>query len=234
MLNESAVKALGWTPEEAIGKTVTKGREGKVKAVVKDFHFRSFHESIGPLAIFLDKRLVGSMFVKIGGNTPAVITALEKAWKERLPHRPFEYSFLDEEYAALYKTEQRTASVFTTFSGLAILLACLGLFALTAYAMVQRTKEIGIRKILGATITNILALVSKDFLKLIVIAIIIAIPIAWLVMSRWLENFVYKTDIHWWVFALAGIITLLIALFTISLQAIKTASANPVKSLRTE
>lgn len=234
MLNESAVKTLGWTPEEAIGKTVAKGREGTVKAVVKDFHFKSFHEAISPLAIFLDRRMLNSFFIKISGNTPATLAALDKVWKQRMPHRPFEYTFLDEEYNALYKTEERTANVFTTFSTLAILLACLGLFALTAYAMVQRTKEIGIRKILGASIPDILALVSKDFLKLVFISIFIAIPIALLAINKWLENFVYKTDIYWWVFAVAGFFALLIAFLTIFIQAIRVATANPVNNLRTE
>ncbi|MFN2458932.1 MAG: ABC transporter permease, partial [Chitinophagaceae bacterium] len=152
MLNESAVKALGWTPEEAIGKTIQKNVDGQIKAVVKDFHFRSFHEPINPLVIFLDKRMVGKMLVKISGsNVSSTIANLENTWKQRIEHRPFEYKFLDEDYEALYKTEQHTASVFTTFSSLAILLACLGLFALTAYTMVRRTKEIGIRKILGAS-----------------------------------------------------------------------------------
>jgi putative ABC transport system permease protein len=235
MLNETAVKALGWTPEEAIGKTVTKGREGVVKAVVKDFHFRSLHEPINALAIFMDKRLIGSLFVKLKpDNTAASIASLEKIWKERMPHRPFEYSFLDEQYNAMYKTEQRMGGVFTTFATLAVLLGCLGLFALTAYAMVQRTKEIGIRKVLGATVPNILALVSKDFLKLVLIAMIIAVPLAFLAVNKWLEGFTYKTSVEWWMFVLAGAVTLFIALFTICLQAIKTASANPVKNLRTE
>ena len=233
MLNESAAKALGWTPEEAVGKIISKGTDGPVKAVVKDFHFRSFHEAIGPLLIFLDKRMVQTIFVKASGNIPEVLIHLQGVWKQRAD-RPFEYHFLDEDFDALYRTEQRTAGVFTTFAMLAIVLACLGLFALTAYAMVQRTKEMGIRKILGATVTNILTLVSKDFIVLIIIAMIIAIPIAWLAMSKWLENFVYKTEVHWWVFGLAGIATLIIALITISLQAIKTALANPVKNLRTE
>jgi len=234
ILNESAVKALGWMPQKAVGKIVTKGTSGPVKGVVKDFHFRSFHEPIGPLAIFLDKRLVGSLFVKVSGNMPAALSFLEKTWKERITHRPFEYHFLDEDYAALYKAEQKTAGVFSAFAAIAIILACLGLFALTAYAMVQRTKEIGIRKILGATIPNILTLVSKDFIKLIFIAFIIAAPIAWYVSNKWLANFVYRISVHWWVFVFAGVATLLIAFVTISLQAIRTAIANPVNSLRTE
>lgn len=235
MLNESAARAMGWTPEEAVGKTIVKNVEGEVKAVVKDFHFRSMHEEIKPLLIFLDKRMVGSWFVKISGeNIEGTLRSLEKSWKERVTHRPFEYHFLDDDYARLYKTEQRTANVFTSFSTLAILLACLGLFALTAYTMVRRTKEIGIRKVLGATIPDILSLVSKDFLKLILIALVIASPVAWYAINKWLQDFAYKVDVEWWVFALAGLATLLIAFMTISLQAIKTAMTNPVKNLRTE
>jgi putative ABC transport system permease protein len=235
MLNESAVKALGWTTEEAVGKTIIKNREGPVKAVVKDFHFRSLHEPIKPLLIFLDKQLVNNLFVKLSGNNiSATLKQLESTWKQRVTHRPFEYHFLDEDYDALYKTEQRTAGVFTTFSTLAILLACLGLFALTAYAVVQRTKEIGIRKVLGATVLNILGLISKDFLKLVIIAMIIAIPISLYAVNRWLDGFTYKISIQWWVFVLAGLVTLIIAFATTSLQAIKTALTNPVKNLRTE
>ena len=147
MLNESAVKALGWTPEQAIGKTITKSVSGKIKAVVKDFNFKSFHDPISPLLIFLDHDNIHSLFVRISGqNATSIITALEKIWKERVPNQPFEYKFLDDDYDALYKTEQRTAGVFTTFSFLAIMLACLGLFAVTAFAVMQRTKEIGIKK----------------------------------------------------------------------------------------
>ena len=235
MLNESAVKALGWTPQQAIGKTISKGTSGIIKAVVKDFHFRSFHEPITPLILFMDRRMVNNLFVKINSaNTKATLSQLEKVWKERVPHRPFEYHFLDEDFESLYRAEQRTAGVFATFSTIAILLACLGLFALTAYAMMQRTKEIGIRKILGASVSNILTLVSKDFIKLIVVALCIAVPIAWIAVAKWLDNFVYKTTLHWWVFGLAGIAIVIIAFITITLQAIKTALTNPVKNLRTE
>ncbi len=235
MLNESAVKAIGWKPEEAIGKTISKGREGTVKAVIKDFHFKSFHNPITPLVIFLDKRMAQKIFVKIDGqNISSTIKKLNDVWKTRVTHRPFEYHFLDEDYASLYKNEQRTAGIFSAFSTLAILLACLGLFGLTAYAIVQRTKEIGIRKILGANIGNIIALLSKDFLLLVFIAIIIAAPIAWYATNKWLQDFAYRINIEWWVFALAGISALLIALITICLQAIKAALANPVKSMRTE
>jgi putative ABC transport system permease protein len=235
MLNESAAKALGWTPEEAIGKTISKATSGIVKAVVKDFHVRSFHEPITPLILFMDPRIVNNLFVKIESTgTKSTLSQLQDVWKERVPHRPFEYRFLDEDYDNLYKAEQRTAGVFATFSTIAIVLACLGLFALTAFAMVQRTKEIGIRKILGATVGNILTLVSKDFIKLILIAFCIAVPVAWFALTKWLDNFVYKTSLYWWVFALAGLAILVIGFVTVSLQALKTAVTNPVKNLRTE
>lgn len=185
--------------------------------------------------MFLDKRMIQKLFVRIDGrNIGSTLRDLEKTWKHSVDHRPFQYHFLDEDYEALYKTEQRTAGVFITFSSLAIILACLGLFALTAYAIVQRTKEIGIRKVLGATITNIISLLSKDFLLLIVVAILIAIPLAWIAGSKWLQDFTYRISLEWWVFVLAGVATVLIALLTISFQAIRAAIANPVKSLRTE
>lgn len=235
MVNEAALKALGWTPQEAIGKTITKGHDGVIKAVVKDFHFRSMHEAINPLIIFLDKRQVGAMFVKLSGSNVSVsLQSLEKTWKERVAHRPFEYHFLDEDYAELYKAEQKTGVIFTSFSSVAVLLALLGLFALTAFTMVQRTKEIGIRKVLGATLADILALVSKDFLVLVLLALLIAAPVAFFAARKWLDSFAYKAALQWWVFAAAGIATLVVAFATISLQAFKTATANPVKSIRTE
>lgn len=235
ILNEAAVKAFGWTPDEAVGKRVSKGREGVVRAVVKDFHFRSLHEPIGPLVIFMDERLVGSMFVKISGNhAAATLDRLESVWKERLPHRPFEYQFLDENYEAMYKTEQRIAGVFTTFSLIAIVLACLGLFALTAYAMVRRTKEIGIRKVLGATVADILSMVSADFVKLVIIAVVIAVPLSFLAIDQWLKTFSYSIDLQWWVFVLGSLIALAIATVTVCLQAFRTAVSKPVRNLKTD
>jgi putative ABC transport system permease protein len=185
ILNEKAVKELGWRPEEAIGKTISKGSPGLIKAVVKDFNYSTLHQPIGPFVIFLGPNQVRQMFVKVSGNNiPATLANLENVWKKRTAHRPFEYTFLDEQYNALYKTELRTAQVFTLFAGLAILLACLGLFALTAYTTAQRTKEIGIRKVLGASVTNIVNLISKDFLKLVFIAAIIAFPFAlWAIIN---------------------------------------------------
>ena len=235
MLNESAARALGWTPEEAIGKQISKNMPGTITAVVKDFNFKSLHDEIGPLLIFLDHFQTGAIFVRVNGrNTASSIKAMEKIWKERAPEKPFEYRFLDDDYDALYRTEQRTAGVFTTFSVLAILLACLGLFAVTAYAVVQRTEEIGIRKVLGATISQIILLISKDFLYLVIIATVIASPIAWYVSHQWLQDFAYRISINFWIFVAAGAASLLVAAFTVSIQSLKAALMNPVKSLKSE
>jgi len=235
IINQKAARELGWTPEQAVGKTIVKGAPGTIKAVVKDFHYSSLHQPIGPFVIFLGPNQVRQMFVKISGNNiAATLQNLSNVWKERVTHRPFEYHFLDEDYNALYTAEQRTAGVFALFAGLAIVLACLGLFALAAYTTAQRTKEIGIRKVLGASIGNITFLVSKEFMQLVFIAIIIASPLAWLAASRWLQDFAYRININWWIFIAPGLLAVFIAMITVSAQAIKAAVANPVKSLRTE
>ena len=235
IMNESAVKALGWTPEQAIGKTISKGNPGVVKGVIKDFNFKTFHDPITPLILFLDNEQLHKLFIRINSNnTPQIITEIGKVWKDRVTHRPFDYHFLDDNYNALYRTEQRTAGVFTTFSALAIILACLGLFAITAFAVVQRTKEIGIRKVLGASIANIILLIAKDFLALVIIATVIASPIAWYISSKWLQDFAYRIDIQWWVFITTGAAALLVAAITVSIQSTKAALANPVKSLKSE
>jgi len=175
------------------------------------------------------------MFVRVtGSNTASTIAGLEKLWKDRIPYRPFEYKFLDDEYDALYRTEQRTAGVFTTFSVIAILLACMGLFAVAAYSVMQRTKEIGIRKVLGANIPSIILLISKDFLLLVIIATVIASPIAWYTSGKWLQDFAYRINIQWWIFIAAGAASLIIAGLTVSVQALKAALMNPVKSLKSE
>jgi putative ABC transport system permease protein len=235
MLNETAVKALGWTPQQAIGQKMSKNYPGTVKAVVKDFNFKSFHDPIGPLLIFLDHDQSQDIFVRVSGNnTSAIVKSIEKIWKSRVNDKPFSYKFLDEDYDAMYRAEQRTAGVFTTFSVLAILLACLGLFAVTAFAVVQRTKEIGIRKVLGANISSIIVLISRDFLWLIIIAAAIASPIAWFMADKWLQDFAYRVSIHWWIFIVAGAASLIVASVTVSVQALKAALANPVDSLRSE
>jgi putative ABC transport system permease protein len=238
ILNESAVKALGWKPRDAIGKTIYRSfRKGTIKAVVQDFHFAPLHETISPLLIFLDSGYnhVYQGFVKISGNNiPATLSALESVWKQRVPHRPFQYHFLDENFNTIYHTEQQTAKIFSVFAGLAIILASMGLFALAAYTTVQRAKEIGIRKVLGAGVFQIVTLIAGDFVKLVILASLIAFPVAWIFMNKWLQNFAYRININWWVFLAAGVTAAAIALISIFFQAIKAALANPVKSLRTE
>ncbi|MBK7869994.1 MAG: ABC transporter permease [Saprospiraceae bacterium] len=236
ILNESAATALGWKSEEAVGKRVSlNGRQGEIKAVVEDFHFSSLHEAIGPLVMFIDNVQLNKILLKLDGDQiSSAIAALQSKWKALAPHRPFDYQFLDEEFSNLYDTEERTGRIAATFAGLAIFIACLGLFGLTAFAAQQRTKEIGVRKVLGATITDIVTLLSKDFLLLVAISMLIAFPVAWWAMNNWLEDFVYRINVSWWIFALAGIGALAIALLTVSSQAIRAANTNPVESLRSE
>ncbi|MGH7238026.1 MAG: ABC transporter permease, partial [Candidatus Saccharimonadales bacterium] len=235
ILNETAAKGLGWTPEQAVGKTVIKGRPGTVVGVIKDFHFSSLHQPIGPMMLFLDTSFTNYYIVKVAGNNiPATLLALQTLWKHRVPTMPFEYRFLDDAYNSLYASEQKTAEVFSAFSALAIFLACMGLFALAAFTTVQRTKEIGIRKVLGANVAGIVGLIAKDFLKLTIIAVIIASPFAWYVMNGWLRGFAYRINVQGWVFIAAGGSAVLIAFITVSFQSIKAALANPVESLKSE
>lgn len=235
ILNENAVRQLGWTPEQAVGKTIRKSTPGTVVGVVKDFNFESLHSPVGPLLIFLDTSMVRELFIKIRPEqAAATIAEIEKIWRSRVLHRPFDYHFLDEDFNALYKEEQRTAELFSLFSALAISLACLGLFALAAFTTIQRTKEIGIRKVLGANVLNITFLVAKQFMILVAVAIVIAAPLAWMAGNRWLQNFAYRTVIHWWIFVTAGITAMIIAISAVSYHAIRAAMANPVNSLRNE
>ncbi len=235
ILNEKAVRELGWTPGQAIGKTISRDAPGTVVGVVKDFHFASLHEPIGSLLVFLDTTLIRQLFVKIeGDNLPSTLAALESTWKARVAHRPFDYHFMDEDFNALYRREERMAGLFSAFSVIAIVLACLGLFALAAFATAQRTKEIGIRKVLGANVISITALFSRQFLVLVGIALLVATPLAWLAGSSWLTNFAYRIDIQWWMFVLAGLAAAVVALLTVSWQAMRAALANPVDSLRNE
>jgi putative ABC transport system permease protein len=173
--------------------------------------------------------------ISVGSNNlPATIAAIENKWKALLPNRPFSYYFLDDFYDKQYRSEERFGKLFLNFAILAIFISCLGLLGLASYSTFQRTKEIGVRKIMGASVSNIVQLLSKDFLKLVVVAFFIASPVAWYFMHQWLEGFAYRITINWWIFLIAGIAALLIALLTVSFQAIRAAIANPVESLRTE
>jgi len=235
ILNESAVRKIGWTPQEAIGKTVTKDKPGIIKGVVRDFNFSSLRQPIGPLMIFPDTAYVRYMLVRINGaQLPAEIDRLQTTWKKFVPDRPFDYHFLDEDYNSLYQTEQRTGQLFTLFSTLAIFLALLGLFGLAAISTVQRTKEIGIRKVLGADLLNISLLLARNFLMLIAIAFCISVPIAWIVSARWLNDFSYRIPLPWWNFPFAGVAVLIVAFATIGFHAIRAGRMNPTESLKTE
>lgn len=238
MINQAAVSVLGLkSNQEAIGKNFTYGdRKGKIIGVFNDFHFESMHQKILPLIMLMPETPnYGRISVKIAGNNmTAALAHIESTWKKFLPETPFDYTFMDENFDRLYESEQRQGTIFTIFAGIAIAIACLGLFGLSAFAITQRIKEIGIRKVIGASVPNIVTLLSKDFLKLVVIAAVIAFPVAWYAMHNWLQDFAYRSTIPWWIFAGAGIIAAAIALFTISFQAVKAATANPVKSLRSE
>ncbi|HEV3250194.1 MAG TPA: ABC transporter permease [Puia sp.] len=235
IINETAAKSLGWTPNEAVGKSLQfQGIRGIVKGVVNDFHFSSMHEEITAFVIFLSSN-THNMLVKISGDhTAQTLQYIGQMWKSLAPYRPFEYEFLDDQFDKLYNVETRTGKLFYSFAILAIGLACLGLFGLVAFIAQQRTKEIGIRKVLGATVLNIAALLSREFIFLVVIAILVASPLAWWAMNKWLQSFAYHIVLNGWMFVGSGLIPILIALATLSFQAIKTALASPVKSLRTE
>lgn len=238
MINQAAVKAMGLASDEAaIGKNFRYGdQRGKIIGVFNDFHFESMHQRIIPLILIMPRSgNYRRVSVKISGsNIPGSIAHIENTWKKFLPETPFEYTFMDENFDKLYQSEQRQGTIFTIFACIAIAIACLGLFGLSAFSITQRIKEIGIRKVIGASVPNIVSLLSKDFLKLVGIAAVIAFPVAWYVMHNWLQDFAYRSTIAWWIFLAAGIIAVIIALGTISFQAIKAATANPVKSLRSE
>jgi len=244
IINESAAKRLGY--QNPLGKIIHKtgGEQLTIIGVVKDFHYESLRDNIEPVGLVVDASALGGNAdayfldaVSFRLNPTAVSPALasiEKTWKQTAPGRPFDLSFLSEDFNAMYRAEQRIEQLFTAFATIAILIACLGLFGLSAFAAEQRQKEIGVRKVMGASVGSIVTLLSRDFLKLIGIAIVIASPLAWYAMNRWLQDFAYKVDIEWWVFALAGLLATGIALLTVSFQSIKAALMNPVKSLRSE
>ncbi|HWC55286.1 MAG TPA: ABC transporter permease [Chitinophagaceae bacterium] len=240
VINESAAGILGWNnPNEAIGKALKYGdTKGNIIGVLKDFHFESMHQAIIPMIFLLlppSQSYYNNVSVKIAGNDIAsALSYMESTWKKFFPGTPFDYAFLDQKFDKLYASEQRQGTLFTLFACIAIFIACLGLFGLSAFTISQRIKEIGVRKVLGADVSGIVTLLSKDFLKLVGIAAIMAFPVAYYAMNNWLKDFAYRIHIQWWVFIIAGIIAAFIAFITVSFQAIKAAVANPVKSLRTE
>ncbi len=236
ILNETAAKQLGWTPQQAVGQKVYMGtsRPGLVKAVVKDFHSTSLHEEINPVALF-NENWGTKLLVKVSGNhLPQTLAFLQQTWKRLVPHRPFNYHFLDEDYDAMYGADIRLGNILTVFALIAVALACIGLFGLSAYSIQQRTKEIGIRKVLGASVSGIVLLVSKEFMALVLLSLLVAFPLAGWAMHQWLQDFAYRIDLHWWMFAAAGSAALLVAFVTVSIRSVTTALGNPVRSLRSE
>jgi putative ABC transport system permease protein len=237
VINEAASKILGYnTPQEAIGRRFEQwGKKGQIIGVLKNFHYKSLQQDMSPLVMRYEPWGLPLVSIKLSSNNlPATLKAIGSKWNEAIPNRPFDYYFLDEFFDRQYRAEDHFGNLFFNFAVLAIFISCLGLLGLSSYSTMQRTKEIGIRKVLGANVAGIVNLLSIDFIKLMLIALVIAAPIAWFGMNKWLQEFAYRIGISWWVFLMAGIMAIFIALVTISFQAIKAAIANPVKSLRTE
>ena len=247
LINETAVKEWGFgTPEKAIGQpiywnewaptdTTQPVKKGKVIGVVQDFHYKSLHEKVSASVIQLYPQITYKVAVKLKtADIKNTLAFINNRWNEFVSSYPLDYKFMDETYGAMYKNEEKLSDLLWIFTIMAIFIGCMGLFALAAFSAEQRTKEIGIRKVLGANAFNIMGLLSRNFLMLVLAASLIAFPIAWWAMNNWLKNFPYRITISWWIFSIAIIAALLIALLTISFQAIKAAIANPIKSLRTE
>ncbi len=237
LINETAARTFGFaSPEDALGMSLREwGQQGQVIGVVSDFHYTSLRRAIEPMNFLLGASNARFLTVRIGTDAlPQTVAALEAVWQQHAPHRPFDYRFLDESFEAQYRAEQRFGQLAGTFTGLAILVACMGLFGLATFMAEQRTKEIGIRKVLGASLPQLLLLLSKEFALLVLLAIVVASPLAYTLMQRWLDDFAYRIDISWPIFLGAGLIALLIALLTVSYQSLRAALADPVKSLRYE
>ena len=240
ILNETAVKDLGVTAP-AVGKQILWDNDADtmyyvtIVGVTKDFHFTSLRNEIKPFAFVNNSNRAANFTIKLSiDNVQSSLAQIENVWKKFLAERDFEYYFLDETYAKLYQSEERFQKVFISLVILGIIIACLGLLGLATFSAQQRVKEIGVRKVLGASVPHVVALLSKDFLKLVFIALVLAIPVAWWLMNEWLKDFAYRVNIEWWIFLVAAVIAIVIAFITISTQAIKAAISNPVKSLRTE
>jgi putative ABC transport system permease protein len=240
VVNETTLKRLGIALDAAIGKKIKSVRnlgDLEIIGIVKDFHQSSLHQAIDSYIFVLNQNVDFFPYIVLNfkaDNPNILLQNLQKAWNKSIPSVPFEYSFLENDLAHQYEADQRVFWTIQCFTTIAIFIACLGLFGLASFTTEQRTKEVGIRKVLGASVGQLITLLSQDFLKLILISFLIAIPLAWYVMNQWLQNFAYRIEISWWVFALAGSSALLIALFTVSYQALKAATMNPVEVLKNE
>ncbi|GAA4311227.1 ABC transporter permease [Mucilaginibacter gynuensis] len=236
IINEAAVRDLGWSGTDPIGKTIVRSgqRQFTVVGVIKDFHYTSAKQKIAPLML-LAGHSYGNFIVKVKTkDIKQLIGKLETQWNAYTSAAPFSYTFLDEQFASLYSAELRTGKIFTSFAVIALIIASLGLFGLAAYMMRLRVKEIGIRKVLGASSANITKMLSAEFIQLVLIAVLISVPVTWYAMDHWLQDFAYRIHIQWWVFVLAGALAMLIAIITVSFQSVRAALSNPVKSLRSE
>ncbi|WP_198175200.1 ABC transporter permease [Spirosoma telluris] len=238
LINRTAAARLGWTPDQAVGKwlknTMRDSTNRTIIGVVEDYNFLSLKEAIEPLVIAPNDDRRAALIRLKPGNLTASVETIQQLYAKTRPAYPFEFHFLDQQFDQMYQTDLRQQTILSIFAGLAIFIACLGLFGLASFSAQQRTKEIGVRKVLGASVGSIVQLLSRDFLKPVGIALLIASPIAWYAMSQWLQNFAYRIDIGWWPFALTGLLAVSIALLTVSFQSIKAALTNPIKSLRSE
>lgn len=236
ILNDRALAQMGFKdPQDAIGKKISNGDTLTVIGVIQSFHHMGLQKPIDPQLISLRPNARNAYSIKLQTNElQGTVAAVKVLWSRYFPNDPFSYFFLDDEFNAQYQSDQRFGEMFTLFASLAILIACFGLIGLSAYNILQRTKEVGIRKVLGASVQNVVFILSKDFLLLVILSFVVAAPVSWFIMHQWLQDFAYRITISWWVFGVAGALALLIALSTISYQAIKAAIANPVRSLRSE
>jgi len=234
IINEAAAKALGW--EEPVGKKIGFGpSERTVVGVVRDFHFASMRHKIEPLMMIYNPEPTSTLSIKIdAAQTKEVLASMERIWKEMLPAHPYEYTFFDDEFGRQYESDEQFAGLIMNFTWLSIFIACLGLFGLSTFMAEQKIKEIGIRKVLGASVQGIVFLLSKEFLRLVVVACLIAVPVAWYFMEGWLDGFAYRIELSWWFFAVAALSAIVISLLTVSYQSVKAAVSNPSRSLRTE
>jgi putative ABC transport system permease protein len=240
IINETTASLIG--ASDPVGKVLyapfsqqsNEVRAYKIIGVVKNFNYESLREHIGPLCFMLEKSSWATAFRIQPGKAQALVSEIERKWKSRTTGMPFNYRFLDDAFNNMYEAEQRVGRIAIVFAILAVIIACLGLFGLATYIAEQRTKEIGVRKVLGATVNNIIIMLSRDFLKLVIIASLIAFPIAWWAMHKWLQDYTFRITLGWWIFVVSGLLALIIAIFTISFQAVRAALSNPVKSLRTE
>jgi putative ABC transport system permease protein len=235
IINETAMKDFVWTPEQAIGKKVRLGgKDGRIIGVVKDFNYRSLHAKVAPLMMRLTKG-IGRISIRIADSDfPSTVNRVQKKWNELIPYLPFDYSFLDVDIDRQYKADQQLGKVAGVFTGLAIFIGCLGLLGLTSFVVERRTKEIGIRKVLGASVASVVILIAREFIWLIVVALVVATPLTWYLIQQWEQNFTLQAVINPFRFLMAGMAVFMFAWFTISFLSLRAASANPTKALRTE